>query len=87
MLHFIDQWTPLDGHDITIKLPRVVPPSAEIFILAQKGHIDGIKQLIRQGKASVFDISASEGRSALHVSLLGFVAEARDKETDWHSSL
>ena len=69
VLHFIDQWTPLDGHDITIKLPRVVPPSADIFILAQKGHVDGIRQLIRQGKASVFDISASEGRSALHVSL------------------
>ena len=84
VLHFIDQWTPLDGHDITIKLPRVVSPSADIFILAQKGHIDGIKQLIRQGKASVFDISASEGRSALHVS---FTASVVSNKTDWHSSL
>lgn len=67
MISVIDKWTPLDGHDISIKLPRVVSSASDIFIFAQKGHIDGIQQLISQKKASVYDISAGKGRSALHV--------------------
>ena len=68
MISIIDKWTPLDGHDISIRLPRIVSSSAEIFIMAQKGNIDGIKQLITNKKASIHDVSATEGRSALHVS-------------------
>lgn len=69
MVSLLHSWSKLDGSHIQVKFPRVVPASSEIFILAQKGHVEGIRRLFQEGKASVYDISDSEGRSALHVCL------------------
>jgi hypothetical protein len=67
-LSFMDRWNSLDGHQVSLHFPRVVPDSSEIFILAQKGNVKGLQELFSQHIASIYDVSAGEGRSALHVS-------------------
>jgi hypothetical protein len=67
MLAFMDKWNSLEGHEFSLKMPQVVPSSAEIFVLAQKGNVKGMQMLFSGGKASLHDVSAGEGRSALHV--------------------
>lgn len=73
MVSLYDSWNSFDGHQIHVKLPRVVPASAELFTLAQKGNIEGIQRLFSEKKASIYDINMSEGRSALHVSISGLL--------------
>ena len=68
MLSFVGRWNPLDGHDFSLRMPRVVPSSSDIFMLAQKGNVQGIKMLFSLSKASIHDVSAGEGRSVMHVS-------------------
>ena len=68
MVSFVGRWNVLDGHDVSLRMPRVVPSSSEIFVLAQKGNVRGIKMLLSLQKASIHDVSAVEGRSAMHVS-------------------
>ena len=68
MVSFVGRWNVLDGHDVSLRMPRVVPSSSEIFMLAQKGNVQGIKRLFSLQKASVHDVSVVEGRSAMHVS-------------------
>lgn len=36
MLSFVGRWNQLDGPDVCLRMPRVVPSSSEIFMLAQK---------------------------------------------------
>jgi hypothetical protein len=67
MLSIMDQWNSLDGHRFMLHAPRVVSSSSEIFILAQRGNIEGIQALFAQKEASIYDVSAGEGRSAVHV--------------------
>jgi hypothetical protein len=67
-ISFMDSWNGLDGHQVFVNFPRIIPAAAELFVLAQKGNIEGVKGLIEDRKASIYDVSDSEGRSALHVS-------------------
>jgi hypothetical protein len=67
MVSILDSWNSFDGHQLHVKFPRVIPASAELFTLVQKGNIEGVQRLFSERKASVFDVNASEGRSALHV--------------------
>ena len=64
---FTDMWHPLNGHNINLKTPRVISARSEVFVFAQQGNIEGIQRLFQDQKASPFDVSDSEGRSALHV--------------------
>lgn len=68
MVSFVGRWNVLDGHDVSLRMPRVVPSSSEIFMLAQKGNVEGIKMLFSLQKASIHDVSIAEGRSVMHVS-------------------
>lgn len=68
VVSIMNSWNGLDGHQILFNFPRIIPAAAELFVFAQKGHIEGVKRLIEDRKASINDVSDSEGRSALHVS-------------------
>lgn len=68
MLSFVGRWNQLDGPDVCLRMPQVVPSSSEIFMLAQKGNVQGIKMLFSLSKASIHDVSVGEGRSIMHVS-------------------
>jgi hypothetical protein len=80
MISFMGRWNSLDGHNFTLHTPRVVPSSSEIFVLAQKGNIEGLQELFSQRKASIYDVSAREGRSALHVSIIGMRLKGVDAD-------
>ncbi|KAK0711869.1 ankyrin repeat-containing domain protein [Lasiosphaeris hirsuta] len=69
MVSLLDSWNSFDGHQLHVKFPRVIPASAHLFTLAQKGNIKGVQRLFSEGKASVFDVNVNEGRSALHFAL------------------
>ena len=56
MLSFVGKWNQLDGHDFSLRMPRVVPSSSDIFMLAQKGNVQGIKMLFSLSKASNYTI-------------------------------
>ena len=68
MLSFVARWNRLDELDYSLRMPRVVPSSSNIFILAQKGNVQGIEKLVSLSKASIQDVSVGEGRSVMHVS-------------------
>ena len=68
VVSFMDSWNGLDGHQVFVNFPRIIPADAELFVLAQRGHIEGVRRLFEDKKASIYDVSDSEGRSALHVS-------------------
>lgn len=67
VVSFFSSWNGL-GNDTQLRYPNIIDASADIFVFAQKGNIQGIQQLFAQKLASINDISATEGRSALHVS-------------------
>jgi hypothetical protein len=67
MIALFDRWQNPGIHHIDIQIPRIVPSSAEVFVLAQRGNVHGIHALFQAGRASVYDVSAGEGRSILHV--------------------
>ncbi|GAW20292.1 hypothetical protein ANO14919_097930 [Xylariales sp. No.14919] len=69
MISLMKTWNGFDRPQLHVKFPRVIPPASELFVLAQKGNIPGVQRLFSDKKASPYDISAGEGRSALHVSL------------------
>ena len=68
MLSMQYKWDPKNGHQLSLRTPRSVPPGSNIFALAQHGNIEGIQRLFDQRLASPFDVSSDEGRSPLHVS-------------------
>ena len=68
IVSFMDSWNGLDGHQVFVNFPRIVLSAAELFVFAQKGHIEGAKRLIEDKKASIYDVSDSDGRPTLHVS-------------------
>lgn len=68
MFSFLGRWTKFNGPAICLKMPRVVPSSSEVFVLAQKGNVQDIKLLFSLSKASIHDVSVGEGRSVMHVS-------------------
>ena len=63
----MDKWQTPELHQINLQLPRVVPTTADIFVLAQKGHVQGMQLMFDTGKASIYDVSSGEGQSVLHV--------------------
>lgn len=55
------------GSDMRFRFPNIIDASADIFVFAQKGNIQGIQHLFSQKLATINDISSIEGCSALHV--------------------
>ncbi len=60
-------WNALEGPELLIRLRRIVGPSALIFWYAGQGDLRGIQGLFSGGHASVDDVSATDGSSALQV--------------------
>ena len=61
------RYTPLQGPELIIRVPRLVSHGARIFTELGRGNIDGTKDLLRRGLASPIDTSALNGESALMV--------------------
>ena len=61
--------SPLGEPSMSLAVRRVVPKTAELFLLANSDDGDGIRRLISSGMASPMDIQFETGRTALHVSL------------------
>ena len=68
MLSYVGRYNRLDGHGSRLRMPRVVPSSSNIFMLAQKGNVQGIEKLLSLSEASIHDVIVGEGRSVMHVS-------------------
>jgi flavodoxin len=60
--------SPLDGPELLLRTQRIINPEALIFRYSRQGKTEEIKQLLASGQASVLDISADDGVSALVVS-------------------
>jgi len=54
-------------YEVTIRAPRVVPDSSEIFCCAAGGNVQEMTMLFQNGIASVYDIDVTSGVSALAV--------------------
>jgi hypothetical protein len=67
MIHFVMSFTYMNGPQVSLKMPRVVAGSSDIFSFAVQGNFDGIKSLFSRGLASPYDVAAPNGRTALHV--------------------
>ena len=68
VVHFSLSLTYMNGPQISLHMPRVVESNAKIFSLAVQGDLINMKNLFREGLASPYDVAASNGRTALHVS-------------------
>ena len=69
VVHFSLSLTYMNGPQFSLHMPRVVESNAEVFNLAVQGDLNNMKNLFRDGLASPYDVAASNGRTALHVSL------------------
>lgn len=69
MISFTNASGSFGDHTIFIKTARIISPSADVFAFAQQGYIDGLRDLFANRRASPFDVSGVNGRSALNVSL------------------
>ena len=67
MFFFQCRWDMLGGCNFALRTPRAVSSRSTIFTLAQHGNIGELQSLFEQRRASPYDISIEEGRSALHV--------------------
>jgi len=67
MISLTSRWDSLGGYNVAVHTPRVVSNSSELFMLAQKGNILGVQNLLAKRTASLYDVSHGEGRTALHV--------------------
>ena len=65
-------WSTLGNCNFALRTPRAVSSRSTVFTLAQHGNIKGMQRLFDDKKASPYDISIEEGRSALHVSSFQF---------------
>ncbi len=68
MICFAISLTYMNGPQVSLHMPRVVESNADVFTFAVQGNISGLKNLFKSGLASPFDVAASNGRTALHVS-------------------
>lgn len=68
MVAFKNIWNPNEGHQISVRIPRVVDPFSDVFLVADHGNLESLKELFDQGLASPFDISGDDGESVLQVS-------------------
>lgn len=67
VLQFALRLSYMQGPELILRMPRVVPDNAPLMFLAVQGRIGEIQSLFAQGLASPFDVAASNGRTALHV--------------------
>ncbi|OCL02949.1 ankyrin [Glonium stellatum] len=59
----------LPSPECRLRMIRTVSKDAELFHLAGSGDITSIVEIFRQRKASPLDVSADDGRSALHTAV------------------
>lgn len=62
-------WDPTHGLQISVRTPRVVEYSADVFLIADHGNLDSLKALFAKGLASPFDVASGSGLSLLQVGL------------------
>lgn len=62
----------LRGERLSLNLTtaKIVPPDSELFIFARTGNLVGLKELLSSGRASVADICAPYGLTALSIALI-----------------
>jgi hypothetical protein len=63
---------PLNGPELLLKVARVVPNSSKIFQFAQEKNLDGMRNELVAGRATVHDVSELTGYSAVFVCLSSF---------------
>ena len=68
-IYFSLSLTYMNGPQVSLHVPRVVEDNAKIFQFAVQGNLSGMKDIFRDGLASPYDVAASNGRTALHVSV------------------
>jgi hypothetical protein len=56
-----------NGPELLLRLPRVVPPTSDVFNFARTGNVRGLQHLFENGLASPFDVNSC-GLTPLHVS-------------------
>ena len=60
--------TYMNGPQVSLHMPRVIGSDSKIFSYAIQGDLCGLQALFQDGFASPYDVAASNGRTALHVS-------------------
>ena len=68
MIYVFLSLTPLAGPSAALRVHRIVPGDAEVFIHAKTGNVERIRELFQKQLASPHDIHAESGVSPLHVS-------------------
>ena len=56
-----------DGFTQNLRISRVIPDSSRIFMMAEEGDVEGMKQIFSLRRASPFDLGSSGGRTPLLV--------------------
>ena len=64
----LGRFTPMHGPEMIIRLPRVVGDNALIFDRCAQNDIRAVRELLRQGLASISDVRCTTGETPLHVS-------------------
>ena len=59
----------VNGPQLSLVIPRVVPNTSDIFFQAFAGNIDAVAKLLRSGLASPCDVSGMWGYTPLHYAL------------------
>lgn len=59
----------LSGFTIQFRIYNVLPWESPIFVFAKEDNLEGLRDLLRNKKASPYDIDCKRGLTALHVSL------------------
>jgi ankyrin repeat protein len=63
---------------ISLSFPRLLPPDAEFFVSIRAGDCERIKELLTSGEASMADVMAPYGLTALNLALLYGQSEVGD---------
>lgn len=69
MISFAVSLTYMNGPQMSLHVPRVIESNADLFTFAVQGDLSSMKRLFKTGRASPYDVAASNGRTALHVIL------------------
>ena len=59
----------ISGPEMVIRVPRIVNENSRIFNMCTENDTHGLRELVQQGLASPFDVSALRGETALQVSI------------------
>lgn len=55
------------GPELYLRVFRVCPHDADIFYASLQGHVESVKKLLSEGRASVLDVIYNSNMTALHV--------------------